>query len=104
MAEPVAPGVGQNVGEQAIMKTGFFVPVLTGLGGRLALGGCGGGAEDDASAGDEPPAETVFDPLTQAPGRVQQSLDASREGHEQALEQQLEASEGAPAAGDAGNE
>ena len=39
-------------------------------------------------------AETVLDSVTQAPELAQQQLDAAREGHEQALEAQHEASEG----------
>lgn len=61
----------------------------------LLLAACGGGetADDREEAGSQP-AETVFDPLTTAPGRVEQRLDASREGHEQALDDQINASEG----------
>lgn len=60
----------------------------------LLFAACGGGAPAEDDAGGSAPVETVFDPLTTAPGRVEQRLDADREGHEQALEDQINASEG----------
>lgn len=61
----------------------------------LLLAACGGAEPaGDTEAAGSAPAETVFDPLTTAPGRVEQRLDADREGHEQALEDQINASEG----------
>jgi hypothetical protein len=64
----------------------------------VLLHGCGGASRDADEPADQPAdAPTVLDPLIAAPGRVQQGLDASREGHEQALERAIEASEDAPA-------
>jgi hypothetical protein len=80
------------------MKPGILPRALTVLVAAATLHGCGGESRDADEARDRSPEPTVFDPLTQAPGQVQQRLDASREGHEQALEDQISASEDAPAA------
>ncbi len=76
------------------MKPGLFVQILATLAVIAQLPGCGGGSQDAAEAVGEPAAETVLDPLMQAPGRAQQRLDAAREGHDRALDAQIEASEG----------
>lgn len=62
----------------------------------LALAGlaaCGAGEEGEPDR-DPEPVETVFDDLISTQDKAQQRLDAAREGHKEALEQQLEASEG----------
>lgn len=58
-----------------------------------ALAACGGGRDADREP--PPPEETVFGTLVESPGKVQDRLDAANQGHREALEQQLEASEGA---------
>lgn len=79
------------------MKPELFVQILVALAVILQLPGCDRESENAEGAVDEPAAETVLDPLMQAPARTQQSLDAAREGHERALDAQIEASEGANA-------
>jgi hypothetical protein len=68
----------------------------------LALAGlaaCGAG-EDREAERDREPVETVFDDMIGTQEKVQQRLDAAREGHREALEQQLDASEGQADAGE----
>ena len=77
------------------MKPGSSMKVLVSLAVVALLAGCGRESRDAAEDIDESAAaETVLDSVTQAPELAQQQLDAAREGHEQALEAQLEASEG----------
>jgi hypothetical protein len=63
----------------------------------VLLAACGGG-QDPEAAEEREPVETVFDDMIGTQDKAQQRLDAAREGHREALEQQLEASEGGPAA------
>jgi hypothetical protein len=58
----------------------------------VALAACGGGEEPQAEREREP-VETVFDDMISTQDKAQQRLDAAREGHREALERQLEASE-----------
>lgn len=58
----------------------------------VSLAACGGGEEPRAEREREP-AETVFDDMISTQDKAQQRLDAAREGHREALERQLEASE-----------
>jgi hypothetical protein len=56
------------------------------------LAACGGGGDPQAEREREP-VETVFDDMIATQDKAQQRLDAAREGHREALERQLEASE-----------
>ena len=58
----------------------------------VSLAACGGGEEPGAEREREP-VETVFDDMIATQDKAQQRLDAAREGHREALERQLEASE-----------
>lgn len=78
------------------MTTRYVLRGFTVLAAALLLQACGGKPQDGGGSAGEVPESTVFDPMTQAPGRVQRQLDATREGHERALEEQIEASEDAP--------
>ncbi|MCU0976333.1 MAG: hypothetical protein MUC71_08490 [Steroidobacteraceae bacterium] len=57
-----------------------------------ALAACGSGNDPQAER-DREPVETVFDDMISTQDKAQQRLDAAREGHREALERQLEASE-----------
>jgi ABC-type glycerol-3-phosphate transport system substrate-binding protein len=72
-------------------------PRLFALAALAALAACGG--DQEAAAPEErEPVETVFDDMIGTQDKAQQRLDAAREGHRDALEQQLSESEGSPAA------
>lgn len=86
------------------MTTRCIVRGLTVLAATLPLLACGAKPQDEGGATNEAGESTVFDPMTQAPGRVQERLDASREGHERALEEQIQASEDAPRSSSGGEE
>ena len=86
------------------MTTRHIVRGLTALAAALLLQACGGSPQDGGGSTGEVPESTVLDPMTRAPGRVQQRLDATREGHERALEEQIEASEDAPRPSSGGDE
>ena len=58
----------------------------------FSLAACGGSEEPQAEREREP-VETVFDDMISTQDKAQQRLDAAREGHREALERQLEASE-----------
>lgn len=62
-----------------------------------ALAACSGAPEPEA---EREPVETVFDDMVGAPQRAEDRLDAAREGHREALERALEASEGDSPAGE----
>ena len=86
------------------MKTRYIVRGITALAATLLLQACGGRPQEGGGSAGEVPESTVFDPMTEAPGRVQQQLDATREGHERALEEQIETSEDAPRPSSGGDE
>ncbi|MFO1376617.1 MAG: hypothetical protein U1F14_06415 [Steroidobacteraceae bacterium] len=86
------------------MTTRYIVRGITALAAALLLQACGGRSQDEGGSAGEVPESTVLDPMTRAPGRVQRRLDATREGHERALEEQIEASEDAPRPSSGGDE
>lgn len=56
-----------------------------------ALAACGGAPEPEP---EREPVETVFDDMIGTQQKAQDRLDAAREGHREAFERELEASEG----------
>jgi hypothetical protein len=68
----------------------------------LLLCACSGPGGDTDREHEALPEETVFDPLTSAPGKVQSSVDDSLDLHERALDDQIDASEGVAAGSAAG--
>ncbi|MGH8311399.1 MAG: hypothetical protein ACRETX_16600 [Steroidobacteraceae bacterium] len=64
----------------------------------IAFTGCGGGSDDDEEP-EEPPMrveDTAVGDLVTTPGRVQDRTDAAVDIHREALDSQIEASEGSP--------
>lgn len=67
---------------------------LAALSAVLALAACGGDAREARTP--PPVEETVFRDYVAAPGKAEDRVNAASEAHREALQRQLQESEGAP--------